>query len=134
MNNNLDCPQSTSNFNPVMITTTKLHTINTTEEQLKKNLYSSYVDILTDGLKEDTTEFFEHDAHRLSESIQTVDKHGFASLFKDGFTVMLLNDEDFDFVDKWFNKPKFFNEEDLVVKILMKNGTTQVVNAADLSY
>jgi hypothetical protein len=116
------------------IKTTTLYTINTTEEQLKKNLYSSYVDILTDGLKEDTAEFFEHDAHRLSEAIQTIDKHGFASLFKEGFTVMLLDAKNFQFVDCWFNKAKFPNEEDLVVKILMKNGTTQVVNHKDLSY
>jgi hypothetical protein len=117
-----------------MIKTTTLHTINTTEEKLKRNLYSAYVDIFNDGLKEDTVEFFEPDVHRLSEAIQTVDKHGFASLFKNGYTVMLLDAEDFDFVDKWFNKPKFFNEEDLVVKILMKNGTTQVVNHDVLSY
>lgn len=116
------------------IKTTTLHTINTTEEKLKRNLYSSYTDILTDGLKEDNVNFFEHDVHRLSESIQTIDKHGFASLFKDGLTMMLLDAEDFNFVDKWVNKPKFFNEEDLVVKILMENGTTQVVNADDLSY
>jgi hypothetical protein len=116
------------------IKTTTLHTINTTEEKLKKNLYDSYLDILKDCLKEDTVEFFENDIHRLSEAIQTVDKHGFASLFKDSYTMMLLDAEDFFFVEKWFNKPKFFNEEDLVVKILMKNGTTQVVNADDLSY
>lgn len=116
------------------IKTTTLHTINTTEEKLKRNLYSSYLDILNDSLKEDIVEYFALEAHRLSEAIQTVDKHGFASLFKDGFTVMLLDNDDFEFVDKWFNKPKFFNEEDLVVKILMKNGTTQVVNADELSY
>ena len=116
------------------IKTTTLHTINATEEQLKRNLYSSYLDIFTDGLKEDTVEFIEHDVHRLSEAIQTVDKHGFASLFKEGYTMMLLDSEDFDFVDKWFNKPKFTNGEDLVVKILMKNGTTQVVNSDELSY
>jgi hypothetical protein len=117
-----------------MIKTSTLHTINATEEQLKKNLYSSYVDILTDGLKEDNVKFFENDAHRLSEAIQTIDKHGFASLFNEGFTMMLLDSEDFEFVERWFNKPKFPNEEDLVVKILMKNGTTQVVNHEDLSY
>jgi hypothetical protein len=117
-----------------MITTTTLHTINTTEEQLKRNLYSFYLENLSDGLKEDTVEFFEQEAHRLSKVIQTIDKHGFASLFKDGFTMVLLDAEDFDFVEKWVNKPKFFNEEDLVVKILMKNGTTQVVNHKDLSY
>ena len=117
-----------------MIKTTTLHTINTTEDQLKRNLYSSYLDIFTDGLKEDTVEFLEHDVHRLSDAIQTIDKHGFASLFKEGYTMMLLDSEDFNFVDKWFDKPKFFNEEDLVVKILMKNGTTQVVNSDELSY
>lgn len=116
------------------IKTITLHTINTTEEKLKKNLYASYLDILSDGLKEDTVEFFENDTHRLSDAIQTIDKHGFVSLFKEGFTMMLLDLEDFEFVDKWFNKPKFPNEQDLVVKILMENGTTQVVNADDLSY
>ena len=117
-----------------MIKTTTLHTITTTEEQLKRNLYSSYVDILTDGLKEDTVEFIEHDVHRLSEAIQTVDKHGFASLFKEGYTMMLLDSEDFEFIEKWFTKTLVFNGEDLVVKILMKNGTTQVVNSDELSY
>jgi hypothetical protein len=117
-----------------MIKTTTLHTINTTEEKLKKNLYSSFADILNDCLAEDTAEYFENEAHRLSDAIQTIDKHGFASLFKDSYTMLLLDHEDFNFVEKWFNKPQFPNEEDLVVKILMKNGTTQVVNADDLSY
>lgn len=117
-----------------MIKTIKLHTINTTEETLKRNLYSSYLDIFTDGLKEDTVDFFENDVHRLSDAIQTIDKHGFASLFKDGYTAMLLDAEDFNFVERFHNKPKFPNEEDLIVKILMKNGTTQVVNQDELSY
>ena len=116
------------------IKTITLHTINTTEENLKRNLYSSYLDIFTDGLKEDTVDFFENDVHRLSDAIQTIDKHGFASLFKDGYTMMLLDPNDFDFVERFHNKPKFFNEEDLVVKVLMKNGTTQVVNHDELSY
>ena len=116
-----------------MIKTTTLHTINTTEEKLKQNLYASYLDLLTDGLKDDV-DFFENDVHRLSDAIQTIDKHGFASLFKEGFTMMLLDAEDFNFVERFHNKPKFPNEEDLIVKILMKNGTTQVVNHDELSY
>ncbi len=117
-----------------MIKTSTLHTINTTEEQLKKNLYSSYVDILTDGLKEDTVKFFEHDAHRLSEAIQTIDKHGFASLFKEGYTMMLLDPKDFDFVERWFNKPKFFNEENLQVVVTKSNGSVEIISQEDLSY
>jgi hypothetical protein len=117
-----------------MIKTSTLHTINATEEQLKKNLYSSYVDILTDGLKEDTAEFFEHDAHRLSSAIQDIDKLGFGELFKDGYTMMLLDPKDFDFVDRWFNKPKFFNEENLQVVVTKSNGSVEIISQEDLSY
>lgn len=116
-----------------MIKTSTLHTINATEEQLKKNLYSSYVDILTDGLKEDTVEFFEHDVHRLSEAIQTVDKHGFASLFKEGFTMMLLDSEDFKFLEKWHFHDKD-ETENLQVVITKKNGQIEIVSQEDLYY
>ena len=116
-----------------MIKTTTLHTINATEEQLKRNLYSSYLDIFTDGLKEDTVEFMENDVHRLSEAIQTVDKHGFVSLFKEGYTMMLLDPNDFNFVDKWFNKPGSA-EENLQIVITKKNGQVELVSDKDLSY
>jgi hypothetical protein len=117
-----------------MIKTTTLHTIHATKEQLKKNLYSSYVDILTDGLKEDTVRFFEYDAHRLSEAIQTVDKHGFTGLFKEGYTMVLLDPKDFDFVDEWMNKPKFPNEENLQIVITKDDKSTEIVSHEDLSY
>lgn len=115
------------------IKTTTLHTINTTEEKLKRNLYSSYLDLLTDGLRDDV-EYFEHDSHRLSSAIQDLDKLGFEELFKDGYTMMLLDPADFEFVERFHTKPKFKDEEDLVVKILMKDGSTQVVSQGDLSY
>ena len=82
----------------------------------------------------DDVEYFENDVHRLSSAIQDIEKLGFTELFKEGYTMMLLDPNDFNFVDKWFDKPKFFNEEDLVVKILMKDGSTQVVSQEDLSY
>ena len=116
-----------------MITTVTLHKIHTTEERLKRNFYSAYSDIFTDNLKEDTVEFFEHDAHRLSSAIQTIDKHGFASLFRDGYTMMLLNPNDFEFVDKWFNKPGSADEE-LQIIIEKKNGSIEIVSPEDLSY
>ena len=116
-----------------MIKTTTLHTINTTEDQLKRNLYSSYLDIFTDGLKEDTVEFLEHDVHRLSSAIQDIEKLGFTELFKDGYTMMLLDPNDFNFVDKWFNKPGSA-EENLQIVITKKNGQVELVSDKDLSY
>lgn len=116
-----------------MITTTALHTINATEDQLKRNLYSSCLDILTDDLKEDTVEFVELDVHRLSEAIQVIEKRGFKELFKDGYTMMLLDATDFDFVDKWFNKPASV-KENLQIVITRKNGQVELVSHEDLSY
>ena len=117
-----------------MITSTTLHTIKTTEEQLKKNLYSSYVDILADGLKEDNVEFFERDAHRLSSAIQDVNKLGFEELFKEGYTMVLLDPKDFEFVEEWIDKPKFPGEENLQVVIAKADGSVEIVSHEDLSY
>ena len=112
------------------IKTTTLHTINTTEEKLKKNLYSCYLDTMSC----DDVEYFENDVHRLSSAIQDLNNLGFKELFKDGYTMMLLDVRDFEFVERFHTKPKFKDEEELVVKILMKDGSTQVVSQEDLSY
>lgn len=128
----LTCPPPTSNIDPVMIKTTTLHTINTTEENLKKNFYSSYLDILTDGLKDDI-EYFEHDVHRLSSAIQDIEKLGFTELFKEGYTMMLLDPNYFNFVDEWFNKDGSA-EENLQIVITKKNGQVELVSDKDLSY
>jgi hypothetical protein len=114
-----------------MITTTTQYQINTTEEQLKKNLYSAYLDILTDGFKDDV-EYFEHDAHRLSAVIEDIGKNGFRSVFRDGYTMMLLTSDDFNFVEKWFRDEQ--PNQSLQIVIKMSNGETEIVDDEDLSY
>ncbi len=114
-----------------MITTTTQYQINTTEEQLKKNIYSAYLDILNDGFKDDV-EYFEHDAHRLSAVIEDIGKNGFRSIFRDGHAMMLLNSDDFDFVDKWFRDEK--PNQSLQVVIKMSSGDTEIIDDEDLSY
>lgn len=114
------------------IKTTTSHTINATEEQLKRNLYSSYLDLLTDGLGDDV-EYFEQYAHMLSSAIQDIEKLGFKELFKDGYTMMLLDPNDFNFVDEWFNKPGSA-EENLQIVITKKNGQVEIVSHDDLCY
>ena len=115
-----------------MIKTSTLHTINATEEQLKKNLYSSYLDILNDLFNnEATVKCFENDVHRLSSAIQDIDKHGFTSLFKEGYTMMLLDTEDFNFVDQWFNEP---GNSNLQVVVTKANGSVEIISQEDLCY
>ena len=114
-----------------MITTTTQYQINTTEEQLKKNIFSAYLNILNDSFQDDI-EYFEQDVHRISGVIADINKSGFRSIFQDGYTMMLLSPDDFSFVEKWFRDEK--PNQSLQVVIKMSNGETEIVDDEDLSY
>ena len=120
-----------------MIKTSTLHTIYTTERQLKKNLYGAYAELLHDdapiGEGNNDVETFENDIHRLSGLIQDLRRNGFTDLFKDGYTMMLLDPQDFDFVDKWMNKPGS-GDEGLQIVIAKDDKSTEIVSHEDLSY
>ena len=118
------------------IKTTTKHTVTVQASDLKRNLCSAYVQMLQDELEAKTTDFeyFKMDLDRLQDELNSIEKHGFTQTFRDGSTMMLLNNEDFEFVDTWFNKPKS-NEEELVVRILDHLGKEiEVVKHEDLSY
>ena len=114
-----------------MIKTSTLHTIYTTERQLKSNLYGAYVELLSDEGSD--IEVFENDICRISGLIQDIWKNGFTDLFKDGHTMMLLDPKDFNFVDKWMNKPGS-GDESLQIVITKDDKSTEIVSHEDLSY
>jgi len=107
--------------------------IRVTTTELKKNLYGNYLQLLNDSLS-DEMEYFEMDANRLTDAIQTIQKHGFTDLFKEGYTMMLLPEDDFNFVDQWFNRPGSA-EEELEVRIYNEDqALVETVKHEDLSY
>jgi len=119
------------------IKTTKKHTIKVQATKLKKNLYSSFVDLLRDELIEAESDFdyFRIDLNRFHDEITSIEKNGFTSSFKDGYTMMLLDSDVFDFVEQWFNKPKFDGEEELEISIRNHlDDEIQIVKHTDLSY
>jgi hypothetical protein len=119
-----------------MIKTSKLHTIYATEHQLKKNLYGAYAELLhADALGDgnNDVETFENDIHRIDGLIQDIRKNGFIDLFKDGYTMMLLDPEDFKFVEDWMNKPNTENE-DLQIVIARDNKTFEYISHIDISF
>jgi hypothetical protein len=118
------------------IKTTKKHTVTVQATDLKKNLCSAFVDMLSDELKDIATDFqyFKMDLDKLHDELDSIEKNGFTNSFRDGYTMMLLGKE-FDFIDEWFNRPKFKDEEELVVRIVNHLGDEiEVVKHEDLSY
>jgi len=119
-----------------MIKTTTKHTITVTAAELKKNLCTSYVQLLQDELesKETDFEYFKMDLDRLQDELECIEKHGFASTFRDGHTMVLLNPSDFEYVENWFEANKNVSEE-LVVRILDNDGNQmEIVQHVDLNY
>ena len=115
--------------------TTK-HTLTVNAADLKKNLCASYLQLLQDELesKEIDFEYFKMDLDRFQDELDSIVKSGFAQSFRDGNTMVLLNGEDFEFVEYWFDKNKNLSEE-LVVRILDDEGNQmEVVQHVDLSY
>lgn len=119
-----------------MIKTSTKHTITVKATDLKKNLCTSYVQLLQDELeaKEIDFEYFKMDLDRFQDEMDSIGKHGFAQSFRDGNTMVLLNPEDFEFVENWFEKNRNLSEE-LVVRILDEHGNQmEIVQHVDLSY
>ena len=118
------------------IKTTTKHTLTVKASDLKKNLYSSFMQLLQDELDgaQHDFEYFKMAFNRFRDEVDSIEKHGFAQAFRDGYTMMLLSNSDFTFVEKWFNKPNSAKEE-LVVRIVNHlDCQIELVQHVDLSY
>ena len=111
-----------------MITTTKTTKIQVTETELRKSFYTNYMDLLQDTVKEEDPGFFESEIHRLSDAISSIHKSGFTPLFEDGYTMMLLEPNQFEIVEDW-------REGDVIELVITKdNGSVEVVTHEQMSY
>lgn len=114
-----------------MITTTTLHTINITEATLKQNFYESFMDVMKDGIS-DSLESFEMDVDRLYVAIQDIDRVGFRSLFQEGYTMMLVDSDDMEFMERFLREE--FTNQSLQIVIKRTNGDTEIILEKDISY
>jgi hypothetical protein len=121
-----------------MITTTTKHTIKVERDDLKSNIYKAFQAMLQDHLDDgaESLEYFEIDNGRLSEVIHKINKviPAFRDLFAEGYTMMLLNDDDFCYVDNFFGKKLEKQGEELELHIMHEGRVLEIVKHDDLSY
>ena len=113
-----------------MIKTTN-YTIKVTAQELKKNLASSTVDILTDALGD--VELFETDLNMMQDMMSSIEKSGFKHLFKDGMTPMLLSKKDFEDVEDFFREHSA-DDDTLKIVIVHHEDKIEVIGHDDISY
>lgn len=119
----------------VNITTTQRHTIKIDREKAKYQLICNFIDLLKDTCKhEEEVGLLEADIHRLTNCLQLIYNNNFKEVFREGFTSMILNTEEFDYVDRFF-KEHSQDEEELEIVLVDKEGfTVEVVPHTFLSY
>jgi hypothetical protein len=119
------------------IKTTTRHTITMERDKAKYNLINSFVALLKDQCRiegfEDV-EMIEADIDRMTDCLGQINKGNFKDVFGDGYTMMILEPEDFDYVDNFFRK-HLRNDEELDIVLTDKEGfTTEIIPHQLLSY
>lgn len=114
-------------------TTTTVHTIKVEFDDLKKRFYDSSLEMLTENL-EDSAESFEHDIKKLYTDIHNINERGFTNLFDAGYTMVLLSGEEFEFVDRFFDRLEPSSEEELVIAIMRNGVVIEEVKHEYISY
>jgi hypothetical protein len=106
-----------------MITTTTKHTVNVTESELFLNLSKRFLDILDDNIPDH--ELFTIEACRLSDLLLTIEKSGWSSIFNDGYTAVVLSNEDMEYIEDFAKGKKGDGVLEVVIK--RRNGSVQII-------
>jgi hypothetical protein len=115
------------------ITTTKRHIIKLEQDEAKRNLISSFIDLLHDDCRDEEVDMVESDINRLTDCLQMINKGNFKEVFKEGYTMMILPPAEFKYVEDFFREHS--NNDELNIILTNKDGTTaEVVPHHYLSY
>lgn len=114
-------------------TTIIKRTLKVDSKDMKQRFYSSRLELLGDYLS-DNPEDFEQQIKHLHADIVTLKDEGFRSLFQDGYTMVLLTGEEFDFVDSFMDKPGKGTEEELTIAVTRNGEVVEEIPYTDLSY
>ena len=108
--------------------------VSITEDELLKNLKSTYADIILDTDREDLASV----VNGFLNDCREVEQQRYVKLFRDGMTMMLLGDTLGTTVDKFFiekKKPKHYDTGDMEILVVIDCGDhMQTIYEQDLQY
>ena len=136
----MTCPPSTSNINTVMIkTTTIIKSVTKTiievqASTLKANMVAAFRDIFNDYdiTNADERDLYQADWFRFTDSMDQMDQGKYEQVFKDAYTMMLLDGCDFEAVEKFFMNRQPNTE--IEIHVVSTPGTCFVVTEKDIQY
>jgi hypothetical protein len=101
---------------------------------LKNNMAEAFKDIFNDYDIKDARERELHEAdwNRFTDCMQQMDKGMYAQVFKDAYTMMLLDGCEFEAVEKFFNNRQPNTE--IEIHVVSTPGTCFVVTEKDIQY
>ena len=101
---------------------------------LKANMVAAFRDIFNDYDIMDANErdLYQSDWYRFTDSMDQMDKGMYAQVFKDAYTMMLLDHAEFDVVERFF-KNRQPNTE-IEIHVVSTPGTCFVVTEKDIQF
>ena len=105
---------------------------------LKANMVAAFRDIFNDYdiTNADERDLYQADWFRFTDSMDQMDQGKYEQVFKDAYTMMLLDSSDFEVVEKFF-KNRLFNRqtaEEIEIHVVSTPGTCFVVTEKDIQF
>jgi hypothetical protein len=105
---------------------------------LKANMVAAFRDIFNDYdiTNADERDLYQADWYRFTDSMDQMDQGKYEQVFKDAYTMMLLDPSDFDAVEKFFKNRHHNRQPDTEIEIHVVStpGTCFVVTEKDIQF
>jgi len=105
---------------------------------LKANMVAAFRDIFNDYdiTNADERDLYQADWYRFTDSMDQMDQGKYAQVFKDAYTMMLLDSSDFEAVEKFFKIRHHNRQQDTEIEIHVVStpGTCFVVTEKDIQF
>jgi hypothetical protein len=103
---------------------------------LKANMVAAFRDIFNDYDIRDARErdLYQADWFRFTDCMDQMDQGKYAQVFKDAYTMMLLDGRDFEAVEKFFANRQPHISTEIEIHVVSTPGTCFVVTEKDIQY
>lgn len=108
------------------------HVLELEASKLQERLTESFFDIFHD-MKDEVNDLKRH-LSALHECLERIEKNEWVQLFRDGWTMMMLDNESMEFVENIFGRQCMNPNLELEITVLNADGNKTIVKEDDINY